>query len=291
MRELEGAIEEEHLARRIDAHQHFWNLDLVEYPWLGPDSGPIYRTYEPPELESQIRAAGIEATVVIQAADSYADTEYMLAQADAYPWIAGVVGWVPLLDPAEAERALDRFTQHPKFRGVRHLIHDEADPHWLAQEQVVEGLKLLAERDLVFDVVAVYPNHLEHVPTLAERVPDLRMVIDHLAKPPIKEGVIEPWAELMSTAASYPNVYAKVSGLNTAADPETWSAKDLAPYIERARELFGPERLMFGSDWPVCELAGTYAQVWEETNRAVESRPQAERDALYGGVAEKVYKL
>jgi len=278
-------------AMKIDAHQHFWNLDLVEYPWLGPQYGPIYRSYEPPELEPQLREAGIDRTVLVQAANSYADTDYMLEQADRYEWIGAVIGWVPLLEPDEAARALDRYMQHPKFRGMRHLIHEEPDPDWVLQERVIESLKLLADRGLIFEVVAVFPNHLKHVPTLAERVPNLTMVIDHLAKPPIKDGRLDPWAAQLATAARYSNVYAKVSGLNTAADWETWSALDLKPAIDVAVQQFGPDRLMFGSDWPVCVLAGDYAKVWNETNRALEGRAQIEIDAILGGMAARVYRI
>ncbi len=276
---------------KIDTHQHFWNLDLVEYPWLVPAYGPLYRSYEPPELEPQVRAAGIDQTVLVQSANSYEDTDYMLRQADTYPWIGAVIGWVPLLEPDEAARALDRYTQHPKFRGIRHLIHEEPDPDWVVQERVLQGLRVLADRKLVFEVVAVFPNHLKHVPTLAERFPGLTLVIDHLAKPPIKDRLFEPWASQLAAAARYPNVYAKVSGLNTAADPAQWSAADLKPYIDHAIACFGAGRLMFGSDWPVCILAGDYARVWQETNRALEDRSAPEIEAILSGTAARVYGI
>jgi L-fuconolactonase len=278
-------------SRVIDTHQHFWDLQTGDYPWLSPAFRPLYRTYTPEELEPQLRAAGVDQTVLVQAADSYADTDAMLAQADRFPWIGAVIGWVPLLEPSEAARALDRYMQHPRFRGIRHLIHDEADPDWVVQERVVEGLRVLAERGAIFEVVAVFPNHLKHVPALAERVPNLTMIVDHLAKPPIKDGQMEPWASQLAAAARYPNVYAKVSGLNTAADPATWSATDLRPYIDVAIEHFGADRLMFGSDWPVCVLAGDYATVWRETNRALEGRTPQEREAILGGTAARVYRL
>ena len=276
---------------KIDTHQHFWNLDTVDYPWLTPAYGPLYRTYEPAELEPQLKAAGIDRTMLVQSANSYADTDSMLAHADTYDWIGAVIGWVPLLQPDEAARALDRYGRHPKFRGIRHLIHEEPDPDWVVQDRVIEGLTVLAERTMIFEVVAVFPNHLKHVPTLAERVPGLTMVIDHLAKPPIKERVMEPWLMQLAAAARYPNVYAKVSGLNTAADWASWSAADLRPYVDAAIDQFGAERLMFGSDWPVCVLAGDYARVWAETNRALEGRPQHEIDAILGGTAGRVYTI
>ncbi|XVQ87826.1 amidohydrolase family protein [Microbispora siamensis] len=275
----------------IDAHQHFWNLETGSYPWLTPEAGPIYRTFEPEELIPQLAEAGVDHTVLVQAMDSYADTDAMLAQADAYDFVAAVVGWVPLERPDEAARALERYRRHPKFAGVRHLIHDDPDPDWLLRDAVIEGLGVLAEAGLPFDVVAVLPRHLEHVPVLAERIPGLRMVIDHLAKPPIKDKGWEPWAGLIARAAEYPQVYAKVSGLNTAADPENWTADDLRPYVDHAMELFGPERLMFGGDWPVSILAGDYDTVWRETNVLLAGLSEADRAAVLGGTAARFYRI
>ena len=249
----------------IDSHQHFWNLETGSYPWLTPESGPIFRTFEPGGAHPQLAAAGVDRTVLVQAMDSYADTDAMLAQADAYDFIAAVVGWVPLDRPDEAAEALERYGGIRSSPGSGTSSTTIPTPTGCIQESVIEGLGLLAAAGLPFDVVAVLPRHLEHVPVLAERVPGLRMVIDHLAKPPIEERGWEPWASLIARAAEYPNVYAKVSGLNTAADAETWTAEDLRPYVEHAVEVFGPERLMFGGDWPVALLAGDYAKVWRET--------------------------
>ncbi len=276
---------------RVDAHQHFWNLSRVEYPWLTAADGPIFRTFEAPELEPQIRAAGIDRTVLVQAANSAADTEYMLEVADRHPWVGAVVGWVPLDEPEAAGRALERLTRHPRFKGVRHLIHNEPDPDWVVRDRVIEGLRVLASFGVPFDVVAVFPNHLVHVPALAERVPDLRMVIDHLAKPPIAQGGMEPWAGQLARAAAYPQVTAKVSGLNTAADWATWSADDLRPYVDHALACFGPDRLMFGSDWPVATLAGDYAKVWRESQRVLEHLAPAEREAVLGTAAARFYAI
>jgi L-fuconolactonase len=278
--------------RRIDAHQHFWNLQLCDYPWLTPEQGPLYRTFEPTELEPQIREAGIDQTVLVQAANSYADTDHMLDLASAFEWIGAVIGWVPLMDAREAAKTLDdKYCLHPKFRGVRHLIHDEPDPDWVIQDRVLQGLGVLADRRLIFEVVAVFPNHLKHVALLAERLPRLTLVIDHLAKPPIKGRQIELWASQLAAAAKYPNVYAKISGLNTAADWVTWSAQDIKPYIDVSIREFGADRLMFGSDWPVCLLAGDYDRVWTETQRALAGRSRSEVDAILGGTAERIYRL
>lgn len=276
---------------RIDAHQHFWSLGEVDYPWLTPqDYAPIHRDFEPDDLEPLLRTTGIKHTITVQAANSFADTDAMLARADRYPWIAAVTGWVPLLDPRETDRALERYTEHPAFRGVRHLVHDEPDPDWLLRSTVRESLGLLAEHGIVFEIPAVFPRHLGHIPRLADDVPALKIVIDHLAKPPIASGELEPWATQLATAAERPGVYAKVSGLNTVA-PVDWSADDLRPFVEVAVDAFGPDRLIFGSDWPVCLMAGDYARVWGETLRTLDGQPAAAHEAVLGGTAMAVYGL
>ncbi len=275
---------------KIDAHQHFWNLQNVEYSWLVPEYGPIYRNFEPEDLQPILHATGIDRTVIIQSANSYADTDAMLAISQQHPWVAGVVGWVPLDQPQEADRKLRVYTKNPIFKGIRHLIHDESDPNWIIQPMVMEGLRVLASYGMTFDVVAVYPKHLKHVPQLAQEIPNLKLVIDHLAKPPIKAKGWESWATELAEAAKYPNVYAKISGLNTAASPE-WSATELQPYVDYAIEQFGADRLMFGSDWPVAILQGDYAQVWHETNQALAKYSANEQAQILGDTAVKFYQL
>jgi L-fuconolactonase len=275
---------------KVDAHQHFWNLDKVSYPWLVPEYGPIYRTFEAPELEPLLKAAGIDMTILVQSMDSYEDTDYMLETAAAFDWIGGVVGWVPLDRPDEAARMLERYAANPNFKGVRHLIHEEKDPDWVIRPEVIEGLTILAGFGLTFDIVAVFPNHLKHVPYLAEQVPNLRMVIDHLAKPPIREQGWEPWAGQLAEAASHPHVFAKISGLNTAASDD-WSAKELRRYVDFAIEQFGANRLMFGSDWPVAILNGDYPSVWKATLEILEHYSPDEVDAILGGTAQSFYRL
>lgn len=275
---------------KVDTHQHFWNLSEVAYPWLIPAYGSIYGTFEPKQLGPQVKAAGIDKTVLVQSANSYEDTASMLVHADYNDWIGAVVGWVDLLNPDATNERLEQYKKHPKFRGMRHLIHEEKNPDWVIQDVVIESLKVLASHDMIFEVVAVFPNHLKHVPTLSAKVPNLKMAIDHLAKPPIKDQVMSPWSDQMKAAAENPNVYAKVSGLNTAAAAD-WSAKDLKPYIDFAVQTFGADHLMFGSDWPVCILAGDYNQVWTETNKAIADYSQADKDALLGGTATQFYWL
>lgn len=275
---------------KVDTHQHFWNLSEVEYSWLVPAYGPIYDTFEPKHLEKQVKAAGIDKTVLVQSANSYEDTASMLVHADYNEWIGAVVGWVDLLNPDATNQRLEMYKKHPKFRGMRHLIHTEPDPNWVVQDVVIESLKVLASHDMIFELVAVFPNHLKHAPTISERVPNLKMVIDHLAKPPIADKGMSPWSDQMKAAAENPNVYAKVSGLNTAAAAD-WTAADLKPYIDFVAECFTPQRLMFGSDWPVAILAGDYHRVWTETNRAIADYSAADRDAILGETAVGFYRL
>ncbi len=272
---------------KIDTHQHFWNLSEVAYPWLIPEYGAIYDTFEPPQLAPQVKAAGIDKTVLVQSANSYEDTASMLVHSDYNDWIGAVTGWVNLLDPDETARRVEAYKKHPKFRGIRHLIHTEPDGDWVIQGAVIESLRVLAANDLEFDVVAVFPNHLKHVPTLANRVPDLRLVIDHLAKPPVGQAE-SPWFDQMRAAAESPNVYAKISGQF---DNPAWTVDDVRPYVDFAFEHFTADRLMFGSDWPVCILGGSYASVWANTNALLEGRTPAEKEAVLGGTATKFYRL
>jgi L-fuconolactonase len=272
---------------KIDAHQHFWNLAEVAYPWLIPDYGAIYDTFTPAQLEPQLKAAGVDKTVLVQSANSYEDTASMLVKADYNDWIGAVVGWVNLLDPAETEKRLEIYNQNPKFVGMRHLIHEEPDGDWVIQDVVIESLKVLASHEMTFDVVAVFPNHLKHVPTLCDRVPELRMVIDHLAKPPVGEKE-SPWFEQIRAAAESPNVYAKLSGQF---DNPDWTVDDVRPYVDFALEQFGPERIMFGSDWPVCILGGSYGSVWANTQDLIQRLSEAEKELVLGGTALKFYNI
>ena len=276
----------------IDTHQHLWNLDRVAYPWLVPAFGAIARTFEPPELAPQLALAGVTHTVLVQSANSYADTAYMFEMAATYPWISGVVGWIPLLFPDVAGRAIERFTENPRFRGVRHLIHNEADPKWLLQGEVIEGLELLADAGLAFDVVATLPEHLECIPVVSEKVPNLKMVIDHLGQPPIASGSLGRWGDDLKAAAENPNVYTKISGLGTASGNwEGWTADDVKPYVAFAIETLGPERCMVGGDWPVSVLAGGYGKAWDAYRSILADYPADVQTKVLSGTAIQFYGL
>jgi L-fuconolactonase len=274
----------------IDAHLHLWNTERLRYEWLQrPENAVINRTFGFGDFRSRAAAAGVDRAVLVQADDSAADTEAMIEVATAHPEIAGVVAWVPLDRPGEAADRLDELGKRPAFCGIRTLIHDQPDPDWLLRPDVAEGLALLEQRDIPFDVIAVLPRHLSHVPVLSERYPALRMVLDHLAHPPLESTDTGEWRALITEAARNPRVFAKVSGLYPPG-PD-WTADDLKEVVEFAFGLFGPERLMFGSDWPVAELSGGYAKVRTELSRLFAQLPPDGRGAVLGGTAARFYVL
>ncbi len=276
-------------ARRIDAHQHFWDLTTGGYDWPTAADGPIFRTFTPDDLAPELAEARIDATVLVQTTDTLADTDAMIRARRDHPWIAGIVGWAPLTDVRQAAVEIESRLADG-IRGLRHLVHRLPDPDWLLRPDVGEGLTLLASYGLTFDVVAVFPNHLRHVPTLADRHPDLTLVIDHLGKPPIRGEGWSTWRTEMMEAAARPNVVAKISGLDTAAGPG-WTTAEIQPTVDVALEAFGPTRLMFGSDWPVCRRVSTYGQVVGATSTWVEGLGTEERDAILGGTAARAYRL
>jgi len=273
---------------RIDAHHHLWDLTSGLYSWPTPAEAAIHRTFTADELAPELRATGIDATVVVQATDSLADTDAMIDAATRHAWIAGVVGWLPLEDRAAAERELAE--RRGRLCGVRHLIHWEDDPSWLLRPSVQPGLGMLAEAGLPFDAVAVFPDHLPLVPALAEAHPDLVVVIDHLAKPPFRADGWDAWVSAIRRAADHPRVHAKVSGLDTAAGPG-WTVDELRPAWEVALEAFGPARLMFGSDWPVCRLVSSYQDVVQAARTLVSELTPGEQDRVLGGTAIEIYRL
>lgn len=281
----------------VDSHQHFWTYGTYQTSWMEmpPYAGdstfqPLRRSFEPDDLAPELQAAGVHYTVAVEAADGLAENDALLGSTRSHQWIAGVVGWVPLARPAEVERVLDVCAGEPAFVGVRHLVNVEPDPDWIMRPDVLQGLQILASRGLTFDYVGILPRHLEQVPALARLVPDLRIVIDHLGKPPISAGEFGFWSSLLARAAQMPNVFAKVSGLD-AGEADRWTAADIMPYVDRALELFGSERLMFGSDWPVANLRGGYNKVWSETNLALARLSPDERDRILGGTAIAFYRL
>ena len=276
----------------VDSHQHFWQVGRFEYPWMSPDLGVLYRDYLPEMLEPILKEHGVAKTILVQASNSLAETDWLLSLADQHHFIAGVVGWVDLMDSGMAED-LEVFKANPKFKGVRHLVEYEPALGWLLQPEVLRGFQTLEKHGVAYDMV-VYTRHLEYVKTVAEAFPGLRLVVDHMAKPPIRSGStaeLEEWARMLRKVSAYPNVSCKLSGLVTEANLSSWRVEDLRPFVEQALEFFGPGRLMFGSDWPVCLLAASYGQVLETFQLLLRELSDAERAMIFGGNATKFYQL
>jgi L-fuconolactonase len=275
----------------IDAHHHFWQFSRrFDYRWLdAPDKAAIRRDYLPNDLRPQLAAAGVDRTVLVQTQHDLEENRWALDLAERTDFIAGVVGWVDLASP-ECEAQLDEFLEHPKLVGMRHITQDEPDDDFIVRPDVVRGLKVLERRGVPFDLL-FYVKHLRHAATLARALPDLPMVIDHLAKPRIKDHATDDWLPHLRAAAGFPNVYCKLSGMVTEADWRNWTPADLKPYVRAALDLFGPERCMFGSDWPVCELAGTYQQVRDALAEALGPLSDGESAAIWGGTARRFYRL
>lgn len=277
----------------IDAHQHFWRLDQpapFDYSWLeAPQLAPIRRDFLPADLEQRIASTPVKKTIFVQAQHHLEENRWALGLAERHDFIAGVVGWVDLASE-DCERQLLEFKEHAKFVGVRHVVQDEPDDDFILRDDVLRGLKTLEKHDVPYDLL-FYVKHLRHASTLARRLPRLRMVIDHLAKPHIKAGRADDWLPHLQAAAKHPNVYCKLSGMITEADWRNWTAADLKPYVQAALECFGPERLMFGSDWPVCELAGSYEQVFQALVEALGPISSDERARIFGETAKEFYRL
>ena len=267
----------------IDSHQHFWQLGRFDYPWMTKDLGVLYRDYLPEDLAPILHQHHITQTVLVQASNSVAESRWLLDLADSYDFIAGVVGWVDLTKP-------DQLSTHPKLKGVRHLVESEPNDDWLVQPSVLSGLSKLSERGLSYDLL-VHTRHLKHVPVVAESCPDLKLVIDHLAKPPIARNEIKEWSRALEPVARYPNIHCKLSGLVTEANWNSWHVDDLRPYVDCALEFFGADRMMFGSDYPVCLLAATYERVLEGFQKILKDLSDTDREKIFASNAAKFYRL
>lgn len=277
----------------IDAHQHFWSSDSpppYNFEWLKkPGLEKINRNFLPTDLKPRLDAAGVTHTVFVQTQHHLDENRLILKYADENPWIVGIVGWVDLQSP-EVEKQVEEFKQYKKFVGVRHIVHDEPDDDWIVRPDVLRGLKVLEKHNLPYDLL-FYVRHLKHAVTVAKAVPNLPLVIDHLSKPRIKDHAFDDWLPHLEAAAKFPNMHCKLSGMITEADHKNWNSADLRPYVEHALHLFGPDRCMYGSDWPVSELAGSYAQVIGALREIVEPLSTDEKDAIFHRTAKKFYRL
>ena len=279
---------------RVDAHHHLWDPGRRAYPWMDESVAAIRRPFGPDDLDAAAGPQGFGQTIAVQAVSSVEETGELLDVAATSGRVAGVVGWVDLAGPEVAD-TLAALRARPGGRalvGVRHQVHDEPDPGWLLRDDVGRGLAAVAAAGLVYDLL-VRERELPAARAVARRLPELTLVVDHLAKPRIRDGALEPWAGELAALARQPNVACKVSGLVTEADWDAWTPGQLVPYVRHAAEVFGPDRLLFGSDWPVCLLAAGYAEVVEATVEALDGAGlgPAERDGVLGANAHRLYRL
>lgn len=272
----------------IDSHQHFWRYTPAEYPWMKPE-WPIRRDFLPADLASEMLKVGIEGCVAVQAQQTVAEARWLLSLADAHPIIRGVVGWVDL-QSERVEEQLAELARHPRFVGVRHVVQDEPDDNFMLRPAFQRGIGKLRQFNLAYDLL-VFPKQLPAAIQLVANFPEQRFVLDHIAKPPIAAGALSPWREQLRELAKAPNVWCKVSGMVTEAKWVGWNAEDFRPYLDIVFAAFGVERLMFGTDWPVCTLAGSYEQVHGLAADYTRSLTAEARAKFFGGNATAFYQL
>jgi len=274
---------------RLDAHQHFWRYDPAQHVWMTDAMDVLRRDYLPADLEPLLGAAGFDGTIAVQARQVVGETDWLLHLADRHAFIRGVVGWVDLRSPRVGDE-LARVARHPKLVGVRHVVHDEPDDAFLLRPDFRAGIARLRELDLTYDLL-LFPKHLPFAARLVEELPEQLFVLDHIAKPLIREGVLSPWKEDLRRLAAFPNVFCKLSGMVTEARWGQWRPQDFHPYLDVVVEAFGVERLMIGSDWPVCTLSGDYASTVAIVLDYVQRFPAEARDGILGGNGARFYGL
>jgi len=273
----------------IDAHQHFWIYSPDEYGWIDDSMAALRRDFLPKDLKLELESSGFHGSVVVQARQTLEETRWLLELAESSPWILGVVGWVDLRSP-DVRSQLKVLAQNPKLVGIRHIVQSEPDDRFLLHPDFLRGISALEEFDLAYDIL-IYAKHLPVAVEFVQRFPRQRFVLDHLAKPPIKSGDIESWARGIRRLAEFSNLFCKLSGLVTEADWQHWQPEQIIPFLDVAFEAFGPDRLMIGSDWPVCLVATSYSR-WVEVLQAFLLRQRPEiRDSVLGGNAQRFWRF
>jgi L-fuconolactonase len=274
---------------RVDAHQHFWRYDASAYEWIDQSMAALRRDRLPEDARGEMARAGFDACVAVQARQTVEETRWLLSLADAHPFIAGVVGWVDL-QSAGVRAQLEELAAHAKLVGVRHIAQGEPDDRFLLRDAFCRGIAQLEEFGLTYDIL-IYPRHLRAAAELADRFATQRFVLDHLGKPDIRGRAIDAWERDVRHISARSNVWAKLSGLVTEADWAQWTPDDIRPYLDVAFDCFGADRLMIGSDWPVCLVAGEYDRVMRVVSDYVADRPERERHAVLGGNAQRFWNL
>ncbi|MBN1344374.1 MAG: amidohydrolase family protein [Phycisphaerae bacterium] len=274
---------------RIDSHQHFWRYTPEEYGWIAPHQTVLQKDYLPGDLAPLLETAGIDGSVAVQARQTVGETAWLLKLAEENPIVKGVVGWIDLCSPDFRDQ-LEPFTEHPKFSGVRHILHDEADDRYMMREEFMRGVAALGQLDLTYDLL-IRPQHLRIALDFVKHFPEQRFVVDHIAKPLIAQGKASPWDADIRKLAGFKNVYCKISGMVTEADPTRLTPDVFRPYLDTVFEAFSPKRLMIGSDWPVCLLAASYEDVIGIAADYLASLSRDEQADVWGRTAAKFYRL
>lgn len=275
---------------KLDSHQHFWHFNTRDYGWMGDNMSNIKRNFLPAELAHTLQSEGFDGSIAVQARQSLAETNWLLDLANENPIIKGVVGWVDL-QSENAEQEIEVFAAHAKAVGLRHVIHDEKDDDFMLRPEFVRGVKLLEQYSLAYDIL-IFAKHLPNTLKLVEQFSENQIfVVDHIAKPNIKGQLLEPWAENMKALGKYNNVYCKVSGMVTEADWNNWKYEDFVPYLDVIFEAFGPERILIGSDWPVCLVAGSYHEIMNIVKKYIQKFDIETQNKVLGLNAMKAYKL
>lgn len=273
----------------VDAHHHFWRYSDAEYEWIDDSMQMLRRDFLPRDLEQEMHGAEIRQAVAVQARQTLDETHWLLQLAEKHPFLTGVVGWAPIASP-DFPQVLESLRTHSRLKGLRHVLQGEADERYALRPDFTQGLSLLAPAGLVYDIL-IYAHQLPAAIELANLHPNQIFVLDHLAKPRIAAHELSPWREQLSKLAERPNVMCKVSGMVTEADWLHWTAEDLSPYLETALECFGPERLLAGSDWPVCTVAASYSRWWQTLRAWTSALSLAEQENILGGNAIRIYRL
>jgi L-fuconolactonase len=274
---------------KIDTHVHFWRYSAQEYEWIDESMSGLRRDFLPGDLRPEISGAGVDACVAVQARQTVEETSWLLDLAERHPWIAGVVGWVDL-QADDLAATLERYAGRPKLVGLRHIVQSEPDDRFMLRPAFCRGVSLVGERGLTYDIL-IYPRHLAVAAELVSRCGATRFVLDHLAKPEVRSGEIREWERGMRELATCPQVVCKLSGLVTEADWQRWTPDQLRPYLDVAFDCFGPDRLMVGSDWPVCTVASSYQRTMSVIDAYVNARPDADRRGVMGENAMHFWKL
>lgn len=273
----------------IDTHHHFWKYIADEYGWIDESMGVLKKDYLPPDLEVEMVKAGVSGTVVVQARQKIEETSWLLDLAERTPFIKGVVGWFDLQSEKISEQ-LDQYAAHPKLVGARHVIHDEPDDDFMFRPAFLKGLELLQNYNLSYDLL-LFPKHLKSATELVRLLPDQTFILDHISKPPVSSGILQPWKDDIEALASRSNVWCKISGMVTETDHHRWRYKEFVPYLNTVLSAFGRERIMLGSDWPVCRLAGEYKEIMDIPLRYIENLNEDDKIRIYRQNAIECYQL